>query len=73
LKLKCSDGGDDCQKVDALKNLAAAYQNSFPVYDFRGQKAPNSNSFADYVTRSVGLTYSFPKLAKGWDFHQKNP
>jgi RHS repeat-associated protein len=50
LKLKCSNGDDPCHQVDCMKNVAAGYGNNFPVYDFRGQKAPNSNSFTNQVT-----------------------
>jgi hypothetical protein len=47
------------------------FQNSFPSYDFRGKNAPNSNSAVDYMTRSCGITVTFPKQAKGSD-HFRN-
>ena len=68
LKLKCSNGDDPCHQADCLKNAAAGYANNFPVYDFRGQKAPNSNSFTNQVTQACGLTYSFPRFATGSNF-----
>jgi len=69
LKLLHCDGGDACHQVDCLKNQAAGYTNAFPVYDFRGQKAPNSNSFVNQITQACGLTFSSPRLATGWNFH----
>jgi hypothetical protein len=72
LKFKCS-GGDSCQTVDCLKLTGGAYKNLFPVYDFRGQKGPNSNSAVDYIGRSCGVTFSFPRLATGSNFNQNNP
>lgn len=66
---QCPNGSDPCHQVDCLKNEAAGYTNSFPVYDFRGQKAPNSNSFVNQITQACGLTFSPPRLATGWNFH----
>ena len=68
LKLKCSNGDDPCHQVDCLEAAGKAYQNNFPVYDYRGQKAPNSNSFTNQVTQACGLTYSFPRFATGSGF-----
>jgi RHS repeat-associated protein len=63
----------DCSKGDCLKNVANGYTGKFPDYDYKGEGAPNSNSFADYVTHACGLDFNFPKNAKGWDYHRKNP
>jgi len=68
LKLNCSNGDDSCHQVDCLKAAGQAFQNNFPVYDYRGQKAPNSNSFTNLVTQSCGLKYSFPRFATGSGF-----
>jgi RHS repeat-associated protein len=71
LKLRCSDPGDDCQKAKCLTDVGGAFANTFPVYDFRGRKAPNSNSAVESITRACGLNYIFPKLAIGSDFFQR--
>jgi RHS repeat-associated protein len=61
----------NCGQAQCLANVAMGFQNSFPSYDFRGKNAPNSNSFVDYATRSCGITTTFPKQAKGWDYFRK--
>jgi RHS repeat-associated protein len=62
---------NDCDVEKCLENQTTAFQNSFQVYDFRGKTAPNSNSAVDHITKSCGLTVTFPKKAKGWDYFSK--
>ena len=63
----------DCSKGKCLENITNGYQNRFPKYDFKGDTAPNSNSFADFATHSCGLDFQFPSGAKGWEYHRNNP
>jgi RHS repeat-associated protein len=63
----CSNG-DDCQKEKCLENYGTAFQDNNKDYDARGKNAPNSNSAVDSITHSCGITVTFPKHAKGWDY-----
>jgi hypothetical protein len=63
------DKNAPCETAQCIIDKENEYDGASNGYDYRGKKAPNSNSAVKWITGQCGISPTPPNKAPGWNFY----